>query len=183
MSNSTVTIQENSTTQVILWFFCVLKLNILFSLINTLKVNFFWNRCRVQLEHWSILQTYQSFLILTICPKNEPWMCLISCIMYLDSRYTQSSFHCQNCYILNERVCFCWMEIFCKYQHDSYELIFLLQKHPSCSFSSQVQKMGTKIQKGFSCVFLLSTKGGFQNVESFLVFSFSQVQKHGVTKM
>ncbi len=40
MSNSTVTIQENSTTQVILWFFRVLKLSILFSLINTLKVNF-----------------------------------------------------------------------------------------------------------------------------------------------
>jgi hypothetical protein len=34
-------------------------------------------------------------------------MCLISCIMYLDSRYTQSSFHCQSRYILNERVCFC----------------------------------------------------------------------------
>jgi hypothetical protein len=39
MSNSTVTIQENSTTQVTLWFFWVLKLQH-FVFLNTLKVNF-----------------------------------------------------------------------------------------------------------------------------------------------
>ncbi len=162
MSNSTVTIQENSITQVILWSFCVLKLNILFSLINTLKVNFLKqvSGATRALEYTSELPKFPD----TYDMPKERALDVFDFLHYVFGFQVHTIFfHCQNRYILNERVCFCWMEIFCKYQHDSYELIsYFKSTHHACFplkyrrwvpkyrefslvFFSWVQKMGPKM--------------------------------------
>ncbi len=200
MSNSTVTIQENSTTQVILWFSCVLKLNILFSLINTLKVNFLKqvSGATRALEYTSDLpkfpDTYdmpkeraldvfdflhyvfgfQVHAIFFLLP--EPLHSWWKGVFLLDGNILQISARFLWAHLLTSKAPI--MFVFLSSTEDGYQNTqsFLL------CFSLEYKRWVPKCRE-FSCVFfLLSRKTwGYKNVEGFLLH-FSLKYKNWVPK-
>lgn len=188
MSNFTVTIQENSTTQVILWFSCVLKLNILFSLINTLKVNFLKqvSGATRALEYTSDLpkfpDTYDmpkeraldvfdflhyvfGFQVHTIFfslpePLHSRW----KGVFLLDGNILQISTQFFWAHILTSKAPI--MFVFLSSTEDGYQNTqsFLL------CFSLEYKRWVPKCRE-FSCVFFLSSTKtwGYKNVEGFLL--------------